>query len=156
VIRRAGARVLLIDGHNRVLLLHGHDPATPDLPYWFTVGGGLDVGEDVRAAAVRELCEETGLRVEPGALIGPVHHDVAEFPFDGQWYRQEQDYFWLRVAEWTVDTSGFEPIEQATVDAWRWWSAEELRATGERWFPAELPDLLDQLGAGPSVDSTCV
>lgn len=140
--------MLLLDAANRVLLLRGCDPATPELRYWFTLGGGLDEGEDARSAAARELFEETGLRVAPEELLGPVHHDVAEFPFDGSWYRQEQDWFWLRVPSWTVDPSGFEPIEQATVDAWRWWSAEELRTTDEIWYPAELPDLLDELASG--------
>lgn len=148
VIDRVGARVLLLDAGNRVLLLRGHDPATPELKYWFTIGGGVDEGEDVRSAAARELFEETGLQVAPDTLLGPVHHDIAEFPFGGNWYRQEQDWFWLRVPAWTVDTAGFEPIELVTVDAWRWWSAEDLRTTSEVWYPPELPDLLDQLASG--------
>ena len=42
-VPRTGARVLLLDARGRVLLLRGHDPATPDRSYWFTVGGGLDL-----------------------------------------------------------------------------------------------------------------
>ena len=149
MIRRIGARVLLVDARDRVLLLRGHDPANPEPKYWFTIGGGVDAGETSRTAAARELFEETGLRVDPATLTGPVHRDVAEFPFGGDWYRQEQDWYWLRVPEWTVDTSGFEPIESETVDAWRWWAAAELRATDELWYPAELADLLDRLCANP-------
>jgi aspartyl/glutamyl-tRNA(Asn/Gln) amidotransferase C subunit len=146
--------VLLIDARDRVLLLHGSDPATPELPYWFTIGGGLDEGESDREGAVRELREESGLRAGPHDLVGPVHHEVTEFPFDGRWYRQDQVFFVLRVSAWTVDTSGFEPIEVATVDGHRWWSAAELRATDETYYPPELADLLTQVVA--SVDSTVV
>ncbi len=45
LIPRRAARVLLLDGAGRVLLLRGFDPAMPEHRYWFTVGGGLDDGE---------------------------------------------------------------------------------------------------------------
>src|SRR5580692_9398562 len=141
LIARQAARVLLVDARGRVLMLRGGDPARPELRDWFTIGGGLEDGESDREGAVRELFEESGLRAAPADLIGPVHHEVTEFPFDGKWYRQDQVFFVLRVAEWTVDTSGFEPIEVATVDAHRWWSVDELRATEEKWYPPELADL---------------
>lgn len=37
---------------------------------WTLPGGGLDHGEPPEAAAVREVAEETGYRVELGRLIG--------------------------------------------------------------------------------------
>ncbi|MDT5035550.1 MAG: hypothetical protein QOE03_735 [Micromonosporaceae bacterium] len=126
-------------------MLRGHDPARPDHRYWFTVGGGIDDGETPVGAAVRELFEETGLRIAPDALGEPIFHDVTEFPFDGQWYRQEQAYYLVRVDSWLVDFGGFNAIERATVDAYRWWSADELRATDERFYPSDLPDLLRRL-----------
>lgn len=144
-IARRAARVLLVDARDRVLLLRGCDPAEPAVRYWFTLGGGLDDGESEREGAVRELFEECGLRADPADLVGPVHHEVAEFPWDGRRYRQEQAFFLLRVARWTADRSHLEPLERATVDAHEWWSAAELRATAETWYPPDLADLLEQL-----------
>jgi ADP-ribose pyrophosphatase YjhB (NUDIX family) len=37
---------------------------------WAQPGGFLEIDETVRDAAVRETLEETGLRVEPGAIVG--------------------------------------------------------------------------------------
>src|ERR1700741_4782643 len=90
LIPRQAARVLLLDAAGRVLLLRGFDPAMPAHRYWFTVGGGLDDGESMLDAAARELFEETGLRVSPDRLEGPVWHERTRFPFDGHWYVQEQ------------------------------------------------------------------
>jgi 8-oxo-dGTP pyrophosphatase MutT (NUDIX family) len=144
-IPRRASRVLLVDEAGRVLLLHGFDPARPDHGYWFTVGGGLDKGETPAQGAARELFEETGLRVRPDELGAPVWRDTTEFPFDGVWYRQEQEFFLVRVPAWEVDTAGFDEIERASVDGYRWWSAGELDATPDRFYPPGLADLLRSL-----------
>jgi 8-oxo-dGTP pyrophosphatase MutT (NUDIX family) len=141
-IAREAARVLLLDADNRVLMLRGFDPARPDHRYWFTVGGGLDAGEESADGAVRELFEEVGLRLGPAELTGPVHHEIVRFPFNGRWYEQRQDFFVARVDAWEVDTSGQDAIELATVDAHRWWSIDELLATDEAYYPPDLVDLL--------------
>ncbi len=137
--------MLLVDAAGKVLLLRGRDPGRPDHQYWFTAGGGLDPGETPAEGAVRELFEETGLRISPDAVGEPVFREVTEFPFDGVWYRQEQEFFVVRVDSWQVDFAGHNAIERASVDAYGWWSVDELRATGERFYPAELPELLTRL-----------
>lgn len=147
-ISRRAARVLLLDGADRLLLFHGVDPARPGHTYWFTPGGGLDPGESWAHGAARELAEETGLRLEPAALGEPVWREVTEYPFGGRWYRQEQQFFLVRVPRWEVDTAGFDQLERDTVDGHRWWSVEELDATTERCYPVELPDLFRRLLEG--------
>jgi 8-oxo-dGTP pyrophosphatase MutT (NUDIX family) len=152
-IDRPGARVLLLDGSGRILLFRGHDPARPEVePYWFTVGGGLDPGESVVDGALRELTEETGLRLGPGDLVGPVWHEVAEYSFESRTYRQSQHFFLARLPEGSVvDTSGFDDVELRTVDQHRWWTVDEIRDTPERVYPLCLAELLDGLAAGRDV-----
>jgi 8-oxo-dGTP pyrophosphatase MutT (NUDIX family) len=142
LLPRRAARVLLVDNEERVLMFHGYDPARPDHSYWFTPGGGLDPGESSVDGAVRELAEETGLRRAPGSLGEPVWRETTEFPFDGAWYRQEQDFYLVRVPSWEVDTAGFDEIERGSIDGFRWWGLHELEATAERFYPAGLPSLL--------------
>jgi ADP-ribose pyrophosphatase YjhB (NUDIX family) len=42
----------------------------PSLGQWAQPGGFLEIDETVRDAALRETLEETGLEVEPGAIVG--------------------------------------------------------------------------------------
>lgn len=145
---RRAARVVLLDSEDRVLLFEGVDPARPAEPYWFTPGGGFEPGEDARAAAVRELAEETGLRLAPDELLGPVWRRSTVFGFDGGTIAAEEEFFVARAELSSVDTSGFTQLEVDTVLGHRWWSGEELRATEAVVYPRELGALLGELPDG--------
>ena len=147
VHRRTAGRVLVVDAQGRLLLLHGFDPAEPDAPYWFTVGGGAEPGESLAQAAARELAEETGILATAADLGDPVWHDVTEFGFDGRKYRQEQEFFLLRVQAPQVRLDGLDAEEVAVIDGHRWWSAADLEATSESYYPSELPRLLRDLAS---------
>ena len=60
--------VLLVDPQGRVLLQERdeHAPISPDT--WGMVGGHVEDGEEFEPAAYRELEEETGISLPPGAL----------------------------------------------------------------------------------------
>ena len=148
VLDRRAARVVLVDRTDRTLLLRGGDPARPGLRWWFTPGGGLNEGETSAEGAARELYEETGLRVDPADLGEPVWHQVTHFSYDHRSYRQEQDFYLVRVPEWQVDTTGFDIEEQRTIDDHRWWTAAELETTAETVYPENLAELLRWVTAG--------
>jgi 8-oxo-dGTP pyrophosphatase MutT (NUDIX family) len=145
VPRRAG-RVLPIDPRGRVLLLFGFDPADPGNPFWFTVGGGAERGESLAEAAARELREEVGIAADVAALGDPVWQRTAEFGFGGTRFRQEEEYFLLRVDSCAVSLDGMDNLERQTVTGYRWWSPAELESPAEPVMPAELPSLLRRLG----------
>ncbi|MEU8814034.1 NUDIX domain-containing protein [Actinoplanes sp. NPDC048796] len=142
VINRRAGRVLLVDQAGRTLLLHGGDPARPGHRWWFTPGGGLLDGESPAEGAARELFEETGLRVSPADLGSSYWREVSEFSYSGRDYRQDQDFFLLRVTEIQIDMAGMDDDEQETITEHRWWSAEEIEASSELIYPVELPKLL--------------
>jgi 8-oxo-dGTP pyrophosphatase MutT (NUDIX family) len=129
-----------------VLLFEGIDPGLVDGPrFWFTPGGGCEMGESFEAAARRELVEETGLR--PGELLGPVLERQTEFDFNGGRLRQFEQFFLARVSsvDVAVVSEGFTDIEQRSILGHRWWGAAELRSSGVEVYPAQLADLVDSL-----------
>jgi 8-oxo-dGTP pyrophosphatase MutT (NUDIX family) len=135
--RRSAARVIVVDAQHRVLLLRCGDPARPEAgTWWITPGGGIEAGETPADGARRELAEETGLVADD---LGPVvlETDVT-FEFDGVLYDQAESYFVVHTEAFTVDDSGWTPIEVASLSDPRWWSIDELAATPDRFYPDEL------------------
>jgi 8-oxo-dGTP diphosphatase len=61
---------LVYDDEGRLLLVRRANE--PGRGLWSVPGGRVEAGEDDAAAVVREMREETGLQVEPGALVGRV------------------------------------------------------------------------------------
>ena len=96
--------------------------------------------------------EETGIVAAEGELAGPVWQRSAEFSFDSTHYRQEEQYYLLRVGHVQVSLADLDDVERRTVTSHRWWSHSELTATADQFYPSELPDLLRRLalpdGAG--------
>ncbi|UZN05323.1 NUDIX domain-containing protein [Cellulomonas sp. S1-8] len=144
VLERSAARVILLDEHDRVLLVRGHDVDVPERTWWFTVGGGIDAGEDARAAAVREVREETGIRIAPEALVGPVYTRSALFDFAARTCRQHEELFVARVrgADLVLSQDGWTDVERDVIDELAWWDLAELAAVTIEVFPADLPALV--------------
>ncbi len=143
--RRPAARVVLFDSQNRVLLLRG---ASPDGGfYWITTGGGVEPGESLPEAAIRELAEESGLHLDVGALRGPLWWRRAVLEFDGRTIEAEETYFAASVADFTPGRDGFTELEERTITDFRWCTAAdlmELEAIDERVYPADLAALLPE------------
>ena len=138
---RATARVLLRNESGQFFLLLTHFDPEVGLPArWITPGGGIDLHEDILEAAVRELAEETGIRVEPTELGQPVTEIEGRWDWaDGINHHTYHDtFFELTVSDFKLDDSNWTEDERRDVLSYRWWSLEELAQTQELVGPPKL------------------
>lgn len=139
---RQAARVIVFDADGRLLLVHGHDGEDKQRSWWFTIGGGITPGEDPAQAAMRELEEETGIRVSREQLIGPVMYREATFKFLAVTARQDEQFFVVRLPDSTPELhhGGWTQLEKDVLDEQRWWDLDELEIEAQRaiLFPADI------------------
>ena len=91
--RLAGYALLVdeVDGQERVLLSWWNGEGHSD-PEWSLPGGGIDFEESVVDGMVREVFEETGYHVEPGALLAEHFFTARARTWDG-WFRSQRFVF---------------------------------------------------------------
>jgi ADP-ribose pyrophosphatase YjhB (NUDIX family) len=125
--------VVLLDGApgaERVLLVRRARP--PSVGKWTVPGGAVELGETMRAAAARELGEETGLAATLGAMVEVLERVV----------RDEAGR--VRFHYLIVDFLGIEPrgVLRAADDA-----------SEAAWFPVEQLGALDTTdGLAPVIE----
>lgn len=135
---RRTARVLLVDDRDRLLLFAGTDPGIPGSHWWETPGGGIDPGETELQAAVRELFEETGIRVGEAELQGPVMTRRVVHGYSDVVVSQEDVFFACWVPAFDVSDAGYTAEERQVMTAHRWWERAELAQTQDAVWPATM------------------
>lgn len=141
---RPTARVLLLDAEDRILLMKGRLPSDPGGPgVWFTLGGGVEPGEDVYAAAAREIVEETGFAdVQLGEIAWRgevVLRDRKQRPV-----LFKDTFILARCGGGEPSRAGWQDLEHEFIDDMRWWTLDELERSSEPVWP---PDLAGRLRA---------
>lgn len=129
-------RVLCFVTHaDRVLLLLGGPHKRIWAGRYNGVGGHVEAGEDIYAAVLREVREETGLAVHGVRLRGVVHADAGD-PLAGI-------LFFVFTA--AADSAQTAPCPEGTLG---WWPVDALPVAG---LVEDLPVLLPRvLGMGPA------
>jgi putative (di)nucleoside polyphosphate hydrolase len=132
---RPCAGFMLVNAEGLVFVGERIDPSAHG--FWQMPQGGIDPGEDVRAAALRELAEETGVGPD---LVEVIAQGAAPFLYDlppellGKvWkgkYRGQQQYWFLGRFLGTDADINLAAHDPAEFKSYRWVA------------PAELPELI--------------
>ncbi|WP_462380929.1 NUDIX hydrolase [Pseudomonas sp. Marseille-QA0892] len=148
---RKAARLLVVSPSNEVLLFrfeHEED-ALAGTSHWATPGGGVEEGETFHAAAIRELQEETGIRLE--TVAPPVADRTVSLMLpSGEWVTAVEQYFVVHVGSTAICRAGWTGHEAKVMKTHRWWSAEALMSTNETIWPENLLQMLREAGVSES------
>jgi 8-oxo-dGTP pyrophosphatase MutT (NUDIX family) len=148
MIERPSARLILLDPQDRVFLFKVHQPSVYDPadpfrdPFWIMIGGLVDPGEEFARTAVREAREETGIVVED---VRWVWSRTREMQWRDKRVLHREQFFLGRTRTTAVDTSGLDEREKSWTLDHRWWSADEIAASKERFEPVDLAARLKAL-----------
>jgi 8-oxo-dGTP pyrophosphatase MutT (NUDIX family) len=150
--RRNSGRVVFIDPEDRILLQKVLDESTTTT-FWLTTGGGVERGESIELAVVRECAEEAGVELRPEDLGSPVATFESTWSFRGRDYAGFDTIYFVRTDHFSVDPSGQDEIELAIILDWKWWTLAELASTSECIVPAELAGLVGSYLRGEIEDT---
>jgi 8-oxo-dGTP pyrophosphatase MutT (NUDIX family) len=144
---RPSARLLITTPKRRVLLFRfvHRTGVLAGKVYWATPGGGVEHGETFADAAIRELREETGIRV--ARVSAPVgRREVPLLLADGERVLAVEQYFVVNTDTESVSRHGWTAEEMEVMADHQWSSREELSIATETIYPEGLIEMLDEAG----------
>lgn len=153
-IERCAVRVVLQDAAGSLLMFEAIDPAGDAVGTWWELpGGGVEVGEDVVATALREIAEETGLALAPEQVGAPTWRRSVTYLRRGRRVLQHEVVVAVELTERapTLVREGQTNEELEDYLGHRWWPLPELFAAVEQglWtYPGRLGQLLPRFLAG--------
>lgn len=133
---RVAARAVIVE-QGRLLLVNAFPGDQSDL--WCAPGGGVEKGSSLPDNLMREVHEETGLRINvgPPCLVNEFHNPNQEF-------HQVEVFFRCQIVSGTLSETWTDP--EAVVTRRRFVTRDEM--AGLRYKPDSLPDVAFSRGIG--------
>ncbi len=124
---RLRACVVVIEDSKILLVPHFNTDVGPI--QWHIPGGGVEFGETLQQAAIREFAEETGLQAECGDLLG-IYENIKP---DGSWHSVSLA-FWGKIVGGTIQSEMSPHGERRA----QWFTHEQILEI--KYYPPPLVD----------------
>jgi 8-oxo-dGTP pyrophosphatase MutT (NUDIX family) len=149
---RKTVRILLFGPDRTLLLMKVHDNNVTDpanslsAPFWVTIGGRIEDGEDLLTAAKREALEETGL--DNITFGDPIWHGQQVLHDRGEPKVYDETFITAYCHDRRIAPQNLSPDEKNAILAYRWWPIPEIEQSTERILPAMLTELIGPVANG--------
>jgi 8-oxo-dGTP pyrophosphatase MutT (NUDIX family) len=152
-VPRVGARLLLVDPADRVVLIEERLDLSEPASEWLIPGGGVEAGETPVQAAVRETYEETGIAVPLADLteLYTYRRLWTDVERGVQYDQLEHIYFARLTSAQRAVPVALTDDERPYVIGPRWWTLDDLRASDARFEPADVAERVTGVLATPRV-----
>ena len=148
MIVRKSSRAIVLNKQNQIFLFrYIFDFFAEQESIWITPGGALDEGESFEEALKRELFEELGIELSEPAPFAFYRTPLYELK-SGETVRSEERFYLVRLDETEFFYSNWTESENKRMTAGRWWSLEEIKASGEKFFSEDILEILERLSQG--------
>ncbi len=147
-------RVLLFNPQNEILLMKINDPSTKASngqyygPFWALIGGGIEPGESLQEAAIREIYEETGIRDQEIKLGPVVWYGEFQLFQDGILNHLKQSFIVAQTQKVQMTLENLTLEEQNIVEKLAWFSFDQIKNCNEVIYPVALVDYLPAILSG--------
>lgn len=154
LVLRKSIRILLLNAKNELLLMcvEDFDISTPggtrNKRFWCTIGGGIESGESLQQAALRELHEETGIETKDVELGPIVWYGEVDLMVKGTLTRLAETFIVAKTKLNQVFLHQPTADEKEVVKKLEWFSLEAIKNNPDVIFPIVLPDYLLAILAG--------
>lgn len=116
-----------------------------DLP-----GGGVDLGESVAEALVREFSEETGISIEPDSLLHLTEDFFISNFKPGLYFHSLLYFYTCKNPKGEISSAGFEEYEKGYMQEARWIPLTEIDSL-KFYSPVDVPALIRMAASGKTV-----
>lgn len=151
---RDAIRIILLNNVGQLLLMcvENLDITTAggdrNKRFWCTIGGGIESGESIMHAAVREIYEETGIAQHDVILGSLVWVNEVDLVFKGVSTRFKEKFIVAHTHKNNVALHEPTEDEKQTVTRLQWFSIDDIKNSPDVIFPVGLAQYLPAVIAG--------
>ena len=150
MLTRKSSRAIVLNKQNQIFLFrYTFDFFAEMESIWITPGGALDEGESFEEALKRELFEELGIELSGTDSMPQIYYRFPLYELkSGETVQSEERFYLVRLDETEFSYAGWTESENKRMTSGKWWSLEEIKTSGEKFFSEDILEILERLSRG--------
>lgn len=108
----------------------------------------MEEGESFEEALKRELFEELGIELSGSDFTPQIYYRFPLYELkNGETVQSEERFYLVRLDETEFSYTNWTESENKRMTVGKWWSVEEIKASGEKFFSEDIVEILERLSS---------